>query len=147
MSVEDRLAIQDLLAHYADIVDSRDFDALDTVFTADATIDYTATGAIAGGVEDMKRFLHDALAAFVRSQHMMGLPVISIDGDRATARTPCHNPMVLDDGEGTTSVWLIGIRYDDELVRTPGGWRIRSRSLQRVYAVTGGLSDTPLGPA
>ena len=147
MSVEDRLAIQDLLARYADIVDGRDFDRLDELFTADAHIDYTATGAIAGDLDATKRFLRDALAAFVRSQHMMGLPVISIDGDRATARTPCHNPMVLDNGDGTASVWLIGIRYEDELVRTSGGWRIRRRSLQRVYAVTTGLTDTPLGPA
>lgn len=146
MSADDRLAIQDLLARYADAVDRRDLDALDEVFTADAHLDYTATGAIAGDLATMKRFLADALAGFVRSQHMLGLPTVSVDGDRARAHTPCHNPMVLDNGDGTTSVWLIGIWYDDDLVRTDAGWRVSHRRLRRAYALTG-LADTPLGPA
>ena len=43
-SIEDRLAIQDLLARYADVVDRRDFDGLDNVFTTDARIDFSAFG-------------------------------------------------------------------------------------------------------
>jgi hypothetical protein len=77
---------------------------------------------------------------------MMGLPLITLDGDRATARTSCNNPMVLDSADGTTAVWLIGLWYDDEFARTPDGWRFASRRQERCYSIVG-LQDTPLGPA
>jgi enoyl-CoA hydratase len=73
---------------------------------------------------------------------MMGLPRVTLTGDAATARTSCHNPMVVDNGDGTTAVWLIGLWYDDDLVRTPDGWRIRHRRQERCYFLTG-LADAP----
>jgi hypothetical protein len=54
--------------------------------------------------------------------------------------------MVIDNPDGTTSAWLIGLWYDDELVRTPDGWRFAARRQERAYSVVG-LHDTPLGPA
>src|SRR4051812_36999644 len=144
--VEDRLAIQDPLARYADLVDRREFGRLDEVFAPDAQVDFSAFGGTVGGLEETKRFLADSLPMFRRTQHLMGLPVIDVDGDRATSRTPCHNPMVLDNADGTTAVWLIGLWYDDELARTDAGWRIRSRRQDRCHFVTG-LTDAPIGPA
>ena len=146
MSVEDRLAIQDLIARYAVVVDSGDFDALDDLFTPDARIDFTAFGGPFGAPGEIKRFLSDSLGIFRRTQHMMGLPLITLDGDRASARTSCSNPMVISDSDGATKVWLIGLWYDDELVRTDSGWRFASRRQERCYSVVG-LADTPLGPA
>ena len=142
----DRVAIQDLIARYAVIVDSRDFDALDAVFIPEARIDFTAFGGPVGSPAEIKTFLRDSLGIFRRTQHLMGLPVIDVDGDHATARTPCTNPMVLADADGADKVWLIGLWYDDELVRTADGWRFASRRQERCYSVVG-LQDTPLGPA
>jgi hypothetical protein len=142
MSADDRLAIQDLLAHYAHVVDSRDFDRLDEVFTPEARIDFGAFGGPAGGLAETKEFLNASLPMFRRSQHMMGLPLVTLDGDRATVRTPCHNPMVIDNADGSTSVWLIGLWYDDTCVRTPDGWRISDRRQERCYFVTS-LTDAP----
>jgi hypothetical protein len=82
---------------------------------------------------------------FERSQHMMGLPLIEIDGDRARARTSCSNPMVSTKPDGSTAVWLIGLWYDDELARTGDGWRFTARTQIRSYTITG-LADTALGP-
>ena len=144
--VADRLAIQDLIARYAVVVDSRDYDALDDLFTPDARIDFTAFGGPSGTPAYIKKFLADNLAIFSRTQHMMGLPSISIDGDRATARTSCNNPMVLTEPDGSTKVWLIGLWYDDTLARTADGWRFTGRRQERCYSVVG-LADTPLGPA
>jgi hypothetical protein len=141
--VADRLAIQDLIARYPLAVDGRDWDALDSLFTADARIDFTAFGGPAGDLLSTKEFLRDALGGFRRSQHMMGLPAITLDGDRATARTSCNNPMVIDGADGETSVWLIGLWYDDEFVETADGWRFASRTATRCYSVVG-LTDTPL---
>jgi hypothetical protein len=135
--VADRLAIQDLIARYPLAVDGRDWDALDSLFAADARIDFTAFGGPAGDLLSTKEFLRDALGGFRRSQHMMGLPAITLDGDRATARTSCNNPMVIDGADGETSVWLIGLWYDDEFLRTPDGWRFTSRTQERSYFLTG----------
>ena len=142
--VADRLAIQDLIAHYADIIDGQRFDELDDIFTADAVIDYSAFGVPVGGVAEIKEFLKSSLPFFTRTQHMMGLPHIEISGDTAHARTSCTNPMISTKADGTTSVWLIGLWYDDDLVRTGQGWRFSARKQIRSYTLTG-LTDTPLG--
>jgi hypothetical protein len=145
-AVEDRLDIQDLIARYPITVDAGDWDGLDELFTTDATIDFTAFGGPVGGPAEIKRFLAESLDLFARTQHMMGLPHITVDGDRATARTPCNNPMRLPDSDGRTAVWLIGLWYDDEFVRTAQGWRFSARRQERCYTIVG-LEDTKLGPA
>jgi hypothetical protein len=146
MTVEDRVEIGDLIARYAVVVDRHDYDRLDDLFTADARIDFTAFGGPAGPLPEIKAFLADSLRFFRRTQHLMGLPVIDLTGDHATARTPCTNPMVLDDADGTSKAWLIGLWYDDEFARTPDGWRFTSRRQERCFSVVG-LADTPLGAA
>ena len=46
--LSDRLEIQDLVYHYADLIDTRGFDQLrEEVFSADAHIDYSAMGRTA----------------------------------------------------------------------------------------------------
>jgi hypothetical protein len=142
--IADRLAIQDLIARYAVIIDSRDFDALDALFTPDARIDFTTFNGPVGSLTEIKAFLAASLPLFTRSQHMMGLPLIDLDEDAAHARTSCNNPMISTRSDGTTSVWLIGLWYEDDLVRTAEGWRFSVRNQIRSYTITG-LADTSLG--
>jgi hypothetical protein len=141
--IADRLDIQDLIARYAVVIDSGQFDDLDVLFTDDASIDFATFGGPVGNLAEVKTFLSSSLPFFTRTQHMMGLPAISIDGDTATARTSCNNPMISTGRDGTVSVWLIGLWYDDELRRTEDGWRFTSRKQTRCYTVTG-LTDTPM---
>lgn len=143
--VADRLEISDLIARYAVVIDAQRFDDLDALFTAGATIDYSAFGGPSGGVAEIKTFLGSSLPFFARSQHMMGLPLIDIDGDTAHARTSCNNPMISTKRDGSTAVWLIGLWYDDDLVRTPAGWRFSLRAQTRCYTLTG-LTDSPMTP-
>jgi hypothetical protein len=142
--VSDRLVIQDLIARYAVIIDNRDFDALDALFTPDAQIDFSTFNGPVGDLTVIKAFLGSSLPFFTRSQHMMGLPLIELNGDTAHARTSCNNPMVSEKPDGRTSVWLIGLWYDDDLVRTADGWRFKARTQIRSYTITG-LTDTSLG--
>jgi 3-phenylpropionate/cinnamic acid dioxygenase small subunit len=142
--VADRLAIQDLIGRYADLIDSQQFDQLDELFTDDAEIDFSTFGGPVGGLGEVKEFLGRSLPFFTRTQHMMGLPHITIDGDSAHARTSCTNPMISTKPDGEVSVWLIGLWYDDDLARTPDGWRFAARRQIRSYTLTG-LTDTPLG--
>lgn len=129
--VADRLAILDLLARYAHAVDTEDWDAYAALFTADATIDYTAFGGPSGDVASTVEFLRSAMSMFRSTQHLNGLPLIDLDGDTATVRTPCHNPMVPEPGSGTA--FTCGLWYRDRLVRTGDGWRFAHRGEDRLY--------------
>ena len=130
--ISDRIEIQDLLARYTQAIDRRDWDGLDQIFTPDAHIDYSAMGGEAGGLAQIKEFLARVMPMFESTQHLLGSSVVDIDGDAASARTICHNPMVLRGGEDPHLI-LCGLWYRDKLVRTPAGWRISERVEERSY--------------
>jgi ketosteroid isomerase-like protein len=127
--LSDRLEIQDLLLDYSHAVDRREWDALDAIFTPDATIDFRATGGAHGDLAAIKEFLAKALANFAVSQHLIAPSRIKLAGDTATGRTMCHNPMVLDGGQ----VLFVGLWYVDRFVRTADGWRIADRTQELAY--------------
>lgn len=137
----DRADIGDLMIDYGTAIDQRDFAALDRLFTADAVIDYRATGGPRCTLREAQQFLAQALPQFPRSQHMMGNIHIEIDGETARTRTMCHNPMVWRAPDGGERVMFFGIWYADALVRMPEGWRIRHRELELGYSYNyeGGL--------
>jgi SnoaL-like domain len=130
--ISDRIEIQQLLARYSDAIDRRRWDALDDLFTADAVIDYTAMGGIRGDLPTIKAYLAETLAMFSSTQHLLGAGIIDIDGDAARSVTPCHNPMMIGEGDDA-QLLLCGLWYHDELVRTGTGWRICDRREERCY--------------
>ncbi len=131
-NMSDRLEIQDLLTAYCDAIDSRNWNALDDIFTPDAIIDYTEAGGAKGTLEEIKLYLDKALKPFSGMQHMLGLPMIKITGDEASSRTILFNPMVIEK-EGNPNVFFVGLWYRDKLVRTSKGWRIQSRHEELSY--------------
>ena len=131
-NMSDRLEIQDLLTAYCDAIDSRNWNALDDIFTPDAIIDYTEAGGAKGTLEEIKLYLDRALKPFSGMQHMLGLPMIKITGDEASSRTILFNPMVIEK-EGNPNVFFVGLWYRDKLVRTSKGWRIQSRHEELSY--------------
>lgn len=130
--MSDRLEIQDLLAAYCDAIDRRDFDVLDEIFVDGAVVDYSAVGGAKGRFPDIKNYLARGLQQFSAMQHMLGLPLIRLDGDKATARTTTFNPMVVE-REGSPHVFFVGGWYIDDLIRTPKGWRIQTRREEGSY--------------
>jgi hypothetical protein len=130
--ISDRIEIQDVLVRYSHCIDTRDWDGLDDVFTPDAFIDYSALGGSKGTLKETKEFLARAMVMFKSFQHMISNLVVEIDGDQATARSICHNPMVMD-REGKEHVFICGLWYVDKLVRTDAGWRIAERVEERCY--------------
>lgn len=130
--ISDRLEIQDLFVRYTYAIDMRDWDALDEVFTPDATIDYSAMGGSVGDVAATKKFLGDTMGMFPSFQHMTSSSTITITGDTAEAKTICHNPMVLDENDDPT-LMLCGLWYVDKLRRTAAGWRITERVERKSY--------------
>ena len=128
--MSDRFEIQDLIYRYAQIIDSKDFDALATeIFTADAHIDYSVFGGSKGGLEETVDFLKQAMTAevFPAHQHLNANLQITIDGDRASGRVMCFNPQELAMGDGSTQLFMLGLWYVDQYVRTAQGWRMCER--------------------
>jgi hypothetical protein len=133
--ISDRLEIQQLMVDYSTAIDQRRFDDLDKVFTEDAYIDYTALGGIEGQFPEVKKWLSEVLPTFPVYAHMLGNFSVRVDGDKATSRVICFNPMVLPDGSGNPGdqVLFCGLWYDDEFVRTPDGWRMSRRVETKIY--------------
>ncbi|MBE1546878.1 hypothetical protein GGC64_000886 [Mycobacterium sp. OAS707] len=130
--ISDRFEIQQLLIDYSTAIDSRRFDDLDRVFTADAYIDYRAMGGIDGRFPDVKAWLADTLPKIFRTHaHMLGNFDVRISGDTASSRTFCFNPMVFE-GD-TNQVMFCGLWYVDEFARTPEGWRMNRRVEEKCF--------------
>ena len=132
--ISDRMEITILLTDYATAIDSKDFDALDDVFTQDALIDYTAFGGIKGTLQEAKAFLKETLPLFAATQHMIANISIKLNGDTAMGRTMCHNPMLAKNQDGTQNLTFIGLWYIDKFVRTQKGWRIADRKEEASYS-------------
>jgi hypothetical protein len=143
-ALSDRIEIDDLLTRYATGVDRRDWDLWESCFTPDARIDYSAFGGIAGGVKEVRDWLEKTLAIFPMSQHMVINREVAIEGDTARCRSGFYNPMSLPAKPGEPQrFWIDGGYYVDELVRTPAGWKIRSRSEEFSYSTRSMRIVTP----
>jgi len=130
MSLEelsDRLEIRALIVRYSNALDARRFEWLDEIFTPDAYIDYRATGGIDGTYPKIRAWLPPAVGAFPHMCHLVGNIAIELAGDRARARTLCLNPVEVPLAAGGKQVMLLAMWYQDELLRTAGGWRMSRR--------------------
>ena len=135
--MSDRLEIEGVLVRYTRAIDTGDWDRLDTVFTADAEIDYTESGGIADTYPTVKSWLAEVLPAFFpRRMHSLAQVDIRLEGDEALATAYFYNPMPIPDpgsadgaegadGSGGERVVEFGGLYHHTLVRTPEGWRSR----------------------
>lgn len=128
--ISDRLEIQDLMVEYCYAIDMKNWDALDEVFTPDATIDYSEMVGFKGTLPEAKKFLAEGLAVMDAGQHIVSTSKIKIEGDRAYGRTICTNPMVF---KPTDQFFCVGIWFRDEFLRTEKGWRISSRYEERSW--------------
>lgn len=134
LEISDRLEIQDLLARYSDAIDRHDLDALDTLFTSDAVVDYTEFGGPRGDLARIKEFLREVLPIHAGHYHLVGSGVIELEGDRARVRSICHNPMLLGGSEDADPrIYFCGLWYRDTMVRTDAGWRISERYEEKSF--------------
>ena len=120
-ALADRIAAEDLLTRYATAVDRRDWEQYRSIFTADAEIDYTSAGGIAGTVDEVVEFLSTSLEMVEMTQHLVSNIDLEVNGESATVTAMFNNPMRLPGGD----TWFTGGWYHHDLVRTPDGWRSR----------------------
>ena len=133
--ISDRFEIQDLVFRYAQLVDAQNIDELREVFTEDAHIDYSAMGGSVGNLEETLAFLAASLTRklFPNSQHLNANVQVHLDGDTATGRVMCFNPMLMAIADGQKQMFFLGLWYVDEYRRTGSGWRISRRTEEKSW--------------
>jgi hypothetical protein len=111
------VAIQQLMAHYGHLVDAGAFGRLGEIFSEDGVFDVSAyqAGRHAG--------LSSVIAFFERASHPPAHHATNLyvyeEGGEVRARSKYAVPAA--DGR------MFGGDYEDTLVPTPNGWRIRER--------------------
>jgi hypothetical protein len=116
---------------YAFVVDSQQWDLFDQVFTDDVTADFGG-GAVWQDLEAFKRDFIAIHTPFDSTQHITTNHVVRINGDEASAVTYVYGRF-LRDVEGGNLFESTGW-YDDKLVRTDAGWRIKERVCRSVWS-------------
>jgi hypothetical protein len=126
----DEKAIIDLTVAYCWALDSRRFEDLRAVFVQKATANLAGTES--DGIEAIIQRCSAALTPLDVSQHMVSTHQIEIKRDIATCRCYLQAQHVKRGTEGGSNFILAG-RYEDELIRTPVGWRITRRTLVTMW--------------
>ena len=126
--VEDELAIRRVLVDYAATQDARDYSGYAALFAKDG--EWVNGKTVHKGRAAIHKMLVDLYGTpppgYVNndSYHLTSNPEINVNGDRATARS--RHLLVLRGPKGEPTPALAG-RYEDELIREDGQWKILRR--------------------
>jgi SnoaL-like domain len=126
MSTNDKVEIINILNLYGFALDAQAWDLFDLIFTQDVEAVFGPAGAGWKGLEEFKQSFEMFHKTLDNHQHQMMGHLVHVDGDTANAFSYGNWLLVRDDAEGGPS-WLGTGWYDDELVRTPEGWRVKRR--------------------
>ena len=136
LTLEDRLAITELIALHGHLVDEGELDRLDEVFTPDAEYDLTdfAQGTVIGLPELVGASL--ALGA--------GNPVAHHVTNVVIEDSPEERVRVRSKGLGIRTDGSCGsVTYEDTVVRTGAGWRITRRRVSARRVPLNGAHSAP----
>jgi 3-phenylpropionate/cinnamic acid dioxygenase small subunit len=130
MSQNDSLSdIRQLLAEYCQLLDDGHFDQWIDLFTTD--IEFAVMGQLFSGREATRGFIEPSQQVDARGKHMISEPLITVEGDTATATT---DYAFVSRALVVTSCG----RYHDNIVRQDDRWRFARREI--VF-----LGDEPIG--
>lgn len=132
----DEAAIITVLTRYATGIDSRDWPLFRSCWTDEVDVDYGDVGRYTDPDDFTRVFsqLHDPMGP---TYHRLTNFVVDVDGDTATARTYVHAVLLMSAERNATWIEAVG-HYDDELVCTADGWRIRKRVTTTPRITSGG---------
>lgn len=128
LSIDDRTAINDLIALHGHLADRAGLDRMDEVFATDATFDLADFGH--GVVEGLAalRELAQAISTHPVGHHVTNIVLTPHDAEHVSAQSKG----IAVNADGTTA----SVTYEDTISRRTEGWRITRR---RVVA-SGGSS-------
>jgi hypothetical protein len=128
LTAEDRSQIHEVIALHGHLCDAAAYDQFGSVFTPDLEVDTTDLGLAPLPTQDQ---YESRLAMYIAVAHRQG------QGN--TVGMHVTNIVVREDGDGARA-WSKGLTvsrdgsvasfiYEDQLVRTTDGWRIRHRKV------------------
>ena len=100
--------LQMLVRRYAEIVDTRTFDAFDEVFTTEAELE-TGNGRRVG--LDEIRAAMQGLHRYEATDHRVGASTFTVDGERATGTVECEAHHWSTNGSGHRTDRVMTITY------------------------------------
>jgi hypothetical protein len=127
--ISDRLEIQDTITRYSHGLDQRLWDQWDLAFTPDAVIDFSPVGLTEHTPASARELFTAGDPTRISGQHLLTNTLITLDGDRATARSE-FSMFTMARAEEPDHAVLVqgGGWYEDELARTGDGWRMTRRA-------------------
>jgi 3-phenylpropionate/cinnamic acid dioxygenase small subunit len=128
LDIAARLDIADVLVRYATGIDRRDWELFRTCFTDDCVADYGDIG-VWHGADEITSWMAQAHAPAGHTLHRITNHDIRAERDGASARS--YVDAIVLDAADLAGIRAIGF-YDDDLVRTELGWRIRRRRFTSV---------------
>jgi ketosteroid isomerase-like protein len=118
---EDKQLIRERFEIYSDAVTRQDVDTYLGCWTADGR--RSGSGGECSGKDELRAHWHGIFTVIEQMAFFTQFASLTVDGDRASARSYCLEIMKLKDG---TTRQLVG-EYDDELVRVAGDWLFSHR--------------------
>jgi ketosteroid isomerase-like protein len=128
--LEDIEAIKQEKSRYVYCLDVRDWDGVLEHFTDDAIVDFGELGHHEGREEMVKYFKEDFPPLISFTLHMTQDPIIEVSGDTARGRWYMHESLTF---AATNRASWGAARYDDELVRVNGKWKVRRCNITIFY--------------
>jgi uncharacterized protein (TIGR02246 family) len=139
--LEDRFAIQDLVAAYCRAIDDRDLDTFISLFTADCRMHHQDGVMDVRGRDALRTYYAARFPTYGVTFHYPHAQTVTFDGvDAAHGWVSAHAEMDLGG-----QFFLAAFRYTDRYVRNSDGWRFAERSLACWYYMP--LADLPTGIA
>lgn len=133
VSLEDRVALRDLVEAYARCADRIDGEGLASLFLPEGVLRIVRRGV---EEEPAQRIGREEIATaikrldrYVATMHFVGNHYVTVDGDTATGEVYCvAHHLVGESGSQIDHVMII--RYQDQYQREADGWKIAVRELR-----------------
>ena len=122
--------IVSLTVRYCWALDERDWNSLSEVFSSDAYAKYGVTEH--KGIDSIIEKCQKALLPLDFSHHMVTNHVVELEGDEATCKCYFQAQHVRNSTPGGVNFIIAG-KYEDELTRINGEWKISSRVLTKIW--------------
>ena len=122
LSADDRLEIAEVIARYCYAIDQRRWDGFVELFTEDCRLDFGEVMGVFEGRDGLRRFTTTMSGLDLVMRHYTTNVVVRGEGERARA----DSYVLAITGSGAGRSQATG-RYEDELVKRDGRWRIHVR--------------------
>ena len=126
LTVDDRVAIRELIARYNRALDRGDYETVVSTFTADGIFDNSLIGTLSGRAALLAGFktmtTNPQYRSFHQGQHWVSNEVIIGDDDRAQV----HSDVLFITTEPEPRILSIS-GYSDDVIKQEGEWRFAHR--------------------